>query len=868
MLLFPHCDLHVTVNGPGHELALRVMRRVTLGDPDVPARYVLVPVPFASLRYAFFAPHNEPRHRFDNLPTVRAGADANTALVTANTPGVYLFSVELGRTYLVGRLQVHNQMVAWWFGMDSVTTAVDTIGHAQPSVYAKFSDDPSGADLIGDITGHGYVPLQSTNPARVVVTPEQRLRGVAVTPEPANPNDPDDPNVLPLVSGTLLGQTDSIPVRVVDYTTARRDLVPLRAPGVDQFADRHNLVFVAEGFRAEDRALFDQIVERATSDMFGKPRHQPYGLLEKSFNVFKAFAPSRERAVTVGFRVTDGQPPLKPGVPIPFDSAVSAGRYTLEELVAIVGLPMRNEQRANLPALWARSDLPNFQPGRVDPLLVEAWKTHQSVGILQAHDTFFGLHIGRRLADRTSRTGDPTPPPAGGDVEGDPALRRFIARLHEFYIDLEAPARSLRNDPRRHPPELYATADRTNALNSVSRYLGGLQYSITPFQPVGQSWAPDDRVFQRSRGLVAMVALDNFHCGTNINNSSATALSVNSNDLVSFEYRNLRPHQANVPDQREMRRTPGDIKPSFGDVVDKVAHELGHSFNLLDEYEDFGGRPDSDAQVTVDIDGDNVAMLGFIHRQEPGRENEIDPDRVKWLGLPRMRVSSRLLAPTTRIAAGLLVTVDPTDLAQWVYGQEDIAGFIAIRNFNIGAPPNRQLPLSTSADQIITGLSIVGEIDEAAGTFVLTGPSLPAQAPVFGTGSVVYVQAVNSFGVPKVAVEQPVLAYLRSASRPLNIDPNTDEPKTEPDDPVDIPGFEHKTCKGFRTIGVYEGAVHFARGRYRPAGACKMRASGGEDEAGEFCFVCKWLIVNRVDAGMHRFLDERFYPKAKQNEDD
>jgi hypothetical protein len=111
LLLFPHCDLHVTVNGPGHELALRVMSRVI---PDVPARYRMDPVPFASLRYAFFAPRNELRHRFDNLPGVRQGADGNSALVTANRPGVYLFSVELGRrrrttdlTYTVPWQQSH-----------------------------------------------------------------------------------------------------------------------------------------------------------------------------------------------------------------------------------------------------------------------------------------------------------------------------------------------------------------------------------------------------------------------------------------------------------------------------------------------------------------------------------------------------------------------------------------------------------------------------------------------------------------------------------------------------------------------------------------------------------------------------------------
>jgi hypothetical protein len=38
---------------------------------------------------------------------------------------------------------------------------------------------------------------------------------------------------------------------------------------------------------------------------FEKPRHQPYGLLADSFNVFMSFVPSHDQLLTCGFRVTD-----------------------------------------------------------------------------------------------------------------------------------------------------------------------------------------------------------------------------------------------------------------------------------------------------------------------------------------------------------------------------------------------------------------------------------------------------------------------------------------------------------------------------------------------------------------------------------
>jgi hypothetical protein len=53
--------------------------------------------------------------------------------------------------------------------------------------------------------------------------------------------------------------------------------------------------------------------------------------------------------------------------------------------------------------------------------------------------------------------------------------------------------------------------------------------------------------------------------------------------------------------------------------------------------------------------------------------------------------------------------------------------------------------------------------------------------------------------------------------------------------------------------------------QYRPAGACKMRDNKNTGGEGEFCFVCKYLIVNRVDPGMHDVLDHRYYPTAKKN---
>jgi hypothetical protein len=67
-------------------------------------------------------------------------------------------------------------------------------------------------------------------------------------------------------------------------------------------------------------------------------------------------------------------------------------------------------------------------------------------------------------------------------------------------------------------------------------------------------------------------------------------------------------------------------------------------------------------------------------------------------------------------------------------------------------------------------------------------------------------------------------------------------------------------------IGVYEGGNMYTAGVYRPAGSCKMGSSGDPtDNIAEFCFVCKWLIVNRVNPSYHALLGHMYYPKAKKN---
>ena len=63
------------------------------------------------------------------------------------------------------------------------------------------------------------------------------------------------------------------------------------------------------------------------------------------------------------------------------------------------------------------------------------------------------------------------------------------------------------------------------------------------------------------------------------------------------------------------------------------------------------------------------------------------------------------------------------------------------------------------------------------------------------------------------------------------------------------------------TIGIYEGGGTFTCRTYRPCGDCRMR---NFDPKGtqqiNFCFVCKYMLVNLIDPSVHDVIDALYPP--------
>ncbi len=850
LIVLPHCDIHLALDDASRSsVEFTLFRQLEVSGSD---QYQLNNLTGAGT-YLTFSPYEPTGDRLNSHVTVTTVG--NTGTITGDSLGTTFIVMKAQAMYIVVRVQVHQSMAGWWFGNGepntavvpntdgSITTAVDpNFGHAQPSIFAQFSDDNTGTDLVGDITGHNFVPLTIADAGTCVLDNRNnraRLRGVAA----------GDTSV----TGTLLGTTQRLAVRVVDYGAARQNLDLVRR-GKREINDSHNMLFLPEGFTssASDKKMFAKAVRKVQQSLFTCRRHEPFGALKDSFNVFSAYESSANDLTTTGFKIKDNSASSVPkGIRLPpgrKDYNVPDNKFSVSDLVNVVGLPKRGENRSRneLKTLWSGQSLTGYADEKINNAVVNGWKASTSIGILSARDTFFGLILGNRDADqRWFLDSNPVINRPTNDEATDTNLTSFVNAVYNWFRT-RGSRRTVTLDPRRHPPELFGYAQESRD-SAVMRYIGSSALKTAPNTVVGGEWVPTPGTFIQSRGLVSILMKDAVLGGANFNNNTITGLTLDAGKILGFEY-----DSGNTATQKAMRRKPGsEPRLNLLDVINTVSHEFGHSFNLGDEYE----GQDGDATASS-APYDNISAFGTI-QLNPALPNsrKINPALVKWANLPRITRAARLIANATKAGSNIEVMIE----SDWV-GPFDLAMHkaetVVLRNWN-PADDGAQLANTTEVGNLS-----VSSADYSTGKIVLSGPGIPGTLPAtFGPGSMIYVQRTNDESQPLALIEREVLAHLTSKQLPLNKDTNNQKSKDGNDVPVSIEGDFKAPCSASTLIGVFEGANYVSGKMYRPAGACKMRL-----KAGGFCHVCKWLITNRVDPNRHIWVDFGFYPEAKKNE--
>jgi hypothetical protein len=108
--------------------------------------------------------------------------------------------------------------------------------------------------------------------------------------------------------------------------------------------------------------------------------------------------------------------------------------------------------------------------------------------------------------------------------------------------------------------------------------------------------------------------------------------------------------------------------------------------------------------------------------------------------------------------------------------------------------------------------------------------------------------------IPKI-IEECVMEYMNKNGSLYECPSPRPTPLPEPILPDEI-RMKLKVLHPEQVVGAYEGGENSFYHIYRPAARCKMR-----DDPDEFCYVCKYTIVARIDHKLLELLAQRQYPR-------
>ncbi|MCB0705589.1 MAG: hypothetical protein KDC34_09785 [Saprospiraceae bacterium] len=866
IFLEPSCDIHLVLD-PNfkrggvslNDVELKVFRGEFNAVDD---NYSISQVN-SDLHFDFF-PINQTHINFDPV----------TRIITPQSYGTILMQVRYEDPadpteyiYTLARIQVHDKLNGWWFGNKSLSVFWDPdMDHSQLSIFALMDSANADKRSIVDISGHGYVELSSDDEFTVKVSNTYRGRVSGVIFGTAN------------ITGVLLGgDTETVPVTCVDFA----DLTPVKRldrthvfNAAGKVEEKLNIVILAEGFRdnPDDRALYRKAVTPMIDAMFTTERHAPFNILKDKFNFWKAYTESPENGLTVGVPVNiDGD--TIPGDVDPASSC-AADSYTLEELNQKVGYPTNADTTKSIVQLksnWSTAGSAPKLAGYVDAKacnnVIEAWKKQKIHGIPQARDTYWCFMQGARWGERSSefqaKADIVAPNLAEADTHADNT--RFAEWVHKWYKPKEPPS-GPEFDPRRFAPELGAnnrTAPKRDfLLKEMERFADkNLNFGDNNFQ-VGKVWGsgftPDSTATTRqysSIGLGVLMINHRYLRGVNFSNTFF-AKSIGRESLLEYT---VDPSPTKPKLTIKKSASTNNIK-----FTNTVVHELGHSFNLNDEYEEFRKAGDDGEE-----DYDNTTVLSNIEvtaaPADATKPRPIDPDKVKWVNLHRIEKSSGTRNESAINANKVVFKIDKSELNNWKVG--DTINFRSGKGFEGLRIP--QVPIDTP--DIYLNMTI-DSIDAGSGEVTLSGG--PAVKAPFPPGSLMYKAKEEDGNIIKL-VEKRVYDFMKNNSysgvatngRALTENHDTHASGSDPvskdfDAPPDVPSYK-PPCDEYKVIGIYEGGGAYTIDVFRPSGGCKMRDGQGDGGEGEYCFVCKYMMVNRIDPSKHAKLDS-YYPDGKQ----
>jgi IgA Peptidase M64 len=380
-------------------------------------------------------------------------------------------------------------------------------------------------------------------------------------------------------------------------------------------------------------------------------------------------------------------------------------------------------------------------------------------------------------------------------------------------------------------PLLRPAPRRTSEATINTDFISNLK--ISGF-PVDGNWAAKDR------GLVCFICLSDVGAGEASSGYFAAS--------TGYDFRASVVVIANVDGSNIKTALLSDPKAPYDPDVfaERAAHECGHAFGLADEYGPGNGTMLTAAPTSVP----NLQAKSAITSTSSSNTTVYHPDRIKWLW-PRA------------IKVGLMTGVSALGVGSFQMNMAPGQGKLFAKDdlVLIRRPPLTDDPFIDFRFKVVQPHPDWVEVIQTKGTLDLN------VTPYDATKLHVLICASKPTnpGVELKLIADPILNRISSgpltelvcnptanaavAMTPVNM-PKLKFNSKPPPTPADI-------------IGIYEGGGHLDCGIFRPAGRCKMRTqvdwSSPRSKIIPFCQVCRYLIVDRVNAMKLAELDAKQY---------
>jgi hypothetical protein len=574
--------------------------------------------------------------------------------------------------------------------------------------------------------------------------------------------------------------------------------------GAARFPSVPNILLLPDGFTA--RADFERLARDVVLKLSTRHSTRPFDLLKDSINYWMAWVPSPQDGVSLVSEMGEvlarsGATRRSKEVPYPLAPPAGAATWTLEQMIHEVGLPV---------AAYAGRPL----TGGATPMLTELRTLYgphvTNARISGVYADWLKLHERTLLNERNT---------AFGLRMGErPRTREFESH------------RGLGGYDRR-----LSDADLDRFLNALTHAAGAVGARWVAGNAPGLARGPD-------RGLVGFLSLSRRGGGSQAENFYAMAVA----DATDVTFQIV----ANGADPSTLTPVPSAASAI---VVARTAHESAHAFGLQDEY---GGN----AQLTA---GRTFPNHGNVQEEASVRAGgALSGALIKWQW-PRIEAAGVLTAPPARIVpmpGGFTLTLGAGHAAAFTVGDHVFL---------------RTRPLVGSTRSVRLEITAI-----VADNLTVVDASSTLNAAAFPGGSIVF-RPKLSVGAPRVErslVAPRIAAHITSSGNPLNAaaaaaagavcvpNANTHMPA------VNIPAAVAAQISGARRprysawlVGLYEGGALASCGIYHPTGTCLMRSkefyAGGSLHIYQFCTVCRYVMVDRLDPTKHGIIDADYDPR-------